>query len=190
MLVLALQNFARVVSFSLLNKLRFRYLRSSSWVELWSTRIFSNESQLYIYIDKVKYACSRESLLYFRSNLTCNVCNCYFYYECIFIIYFFLVHSMLLPFIHNLLLGWAELWMFNTTMLLPFIHNLLLGWAELWMFNTTMLLPFIHNLLLGWAELWMFNTTINDISSILWCSVLMLEETWVPWEAHQPDTRN
>jgi hypothetical protein len=146
MLVLALQNFARVVSFSLLSKLRFRYLRSSSWVELWSTRIFSNESQLYIYIDKVKYACSRESLLYFRSNLTCNVCNCYFYYECIFIIYFFLVHSMLLP--------------------------------------------FIHNLLLGWAELWMFNTTINDISSILWCSVLMLEETWVPWEAHQPDTRN
>jgi hypothetical protein len=30
----ALQNFARVVSLSLLNKPRFRYLRSSSWVEL------------------------------------------------------------------------------------------------------------------------------------------------------------
>jgi hypothetical protein len=53
MLVLALQNFARVVSLSLLNKPRFRYLRSSSWVNYgwlecfpWSHRIRDNESQL------------------------------------------------------------------------------------------------------------------------------------------------
>ena len=41
MLVLALQNFARVVSLSLLKKPHFRYLRSSSWVELRLTQIFS-----------------------------------------------------------------------------------------------------------------------------------------------------
>jgi hypothetical protein len=41
MLVLALQNFATVVSLLSLNKLHFRYFRSSSWVELRLTQIFS-----------------------------------------------------------------------------------------------------------------------------------------------------
>ena len=41
MLVLALQNLARVVSLSSLNKLHFRYFNSSSWVELRLTRMFS-----------------------------------------------------------------------------------------------------------------------------------------------------
>ena len=41
MLVLALQNFARVVSLSSLNKLQFLYFHSSSRVELRLTQIFS-----------------------------------------------------------------------------------------------------------------------------------------------------
>ena len=54
MLVLALQNFARVVSLSSLNKLHIRYfiapLESNyGWLEFfpWSHRIWDNESQLY-----------------------------------------------------------------------------------------------------------------------------------------------
>ena len=32
----------------------------------------------------------------------------------------------------------------------------------------------------------MFNATFNNISVISWPSVLLLEETWVPRENHQP----
>jgi hypothetical protein len=33
----------------------------------------------------------------------------------------------------------------------------------------------------------MFNTTFNNISFISWLSVLLVEETGVPGENHQPD---
>jgi hypothetical protein len=56
MLVLALQNFARVVSLSWLNKLHFWYFRSSSWVELRLTQIFINNiwSKLNIFISVIE----------------------------------------------------------------------------------------------------------------------------------------
>jgi hypothetical protein len=31
-----------------------------------------------------------------------------------------------------------------------------------------------------------FNTSFNNISVILWRSVLLVEETWVPGENHRP----
>jgi hypothetical protein len=31
-----------------------------------------------------------------------------------------------------------------------------------------------------------FNTTFNNISVVLWCSVLLVEETGVPGENHHP----
>jgi hypothetical protein len=39
-----------------------------------------------------------------------------------------------------------------------------------------------------WLGLWimMFNATFNNISAILWWSVLLVEETEVPGENHQP----
>jgi hypothetical protein len=33
-----------------------------------------------------------------------------------------------------------------------------------------------------------FNTTFNNISAILWQSVLLVEETWVPGKNHRPVT--
>ena len=35
-----------------------------------------------------------------------------------------------------------------------------------------------------------FNTTFNNISVILWCSVLLVEETAVPGENHRPVASN
>jgi hypothetical protein len=49
------QNFARVVSLSLLNKPRFRYLRSSSWVELRLTRMFSSVEENYSSLIKINF---------------------------------------------------------------------------------------------------------------------------------------
>jgi len=34
----------------------------------------------------------------------------------------------------------------------------------------------------------MFNATLNNISIISWRSVLLVEETGVPWENHRPVT--
>ena len=33
-----------------------------------------------------------------------------------------------------------------------------------------------------------FNATFNNNSAISWCSVLLVEETWVPGENHRPAT--
>ena len=33
-----------------------------------------------------------------------------------------------------------------------------------------------------------FNATFNNISAISWLSVLLVEETGVPWENHKPAT--
>jgi hypothetical protein len=55
LLVLALQNFAQVVCFSSLNKRHFRYIRSSSWVELRLTRILFMVPSVYIYFNNKKY---------------------------------------------------------------------------------------------------------------------------------------
>jgi len=37
-----------------------------------------------------------------------------------------------------------------------------------------------------WFGLMMFNATFNNISVILWRSVLLVEETRVPGESHRP----
>ena len=37
-----------------------------------------------------------------------------------------------------------------------------------------------------WVRVMVFNTTFNNISVISWQSVLLVEETVVPWENHQP----
>ena len=40
----------------------------------------------------------------------------------------------------------------------------------------------------NWVRVMVFNATFNNISVISWWSVLLLEETGVPRENHQPDT--
>ena len=37
-----------------------------------------------------------------------------------------------------------------------------------------------------WCGLWCLNATFNNISVISWRSVLLVEETGVPGENHQP----
>ena len=39
---------------------------------------------------------------------------------------------------------------------------------------------------LYWVRVTLFNTTFNNISVILWRSVLLVEEAGVPGENHQP----
>ena len=39
---------------------------------------------------------------------------------------------------------------------------------------------------MGWVMTMVFNATFNNISVILWGSVLLMEETGVPGENHQP----
>jgi hypothetical protein len=44
----------------------------------------------------------------------------------------------------------------------------------------------MQNTEIGSIWFMVFNTTFNNISAILWQSVLLLEETRVPRENHQP----
>jgi hypothetical protein len=37
-----------------------------------------------------------------------------------------------------------------------------------------------------WFRFMVFNATFNNISAILWWSVLLMEETGIPGENHQP----
>jgi len=43
--------------------------------------------------------------------------------------------------------------------------------------------------MVAWFGLWVFNATVNNISVIsLWRSVLLVEETEIPWENYWPAT--
>jgi hypothetical protein len=41
-----------------------------------------------------------------------------------------------------------------------------------------------ENIIMNWVRVMVFNATFNNISVILWASVLLVEETRVPGENH------
>ena len=45
-----------------------------------------------------------------------------------------------------------------------------------------------HYILYFWVRVIVFNATFNNISVILWQSVLLVKETGVPGENHRPTT--